>query len=165
MLTSLYRHVVDMYYTYMYIQTPTKATQAPRQRSRSQLLPNRGYGIAKTALPIQPPLVCVALLSKYCFWLLYSLLVAVQSQPRRSRPLPNAQHFTSLYRRVIDMYYTYMYIQTPTKATQAPRQRFRSQLLPTEATGSLRLRSRSSPLLSVLLCSVNIVSGCCTVCW
>ena len=45
-------------------------------------LANRGYGIAKTALPNHPPHVCVALLSrrlKSATWLLYSLLVAVQS--------------------------------------------------------------------------------------
>ena len=42
-----------------------QATQAPRQRSRIPipLLAKRGYGMAMIALLIQPPLVCVALLS------------------------------------------------------------------------------------------------------
>ena len=45
-------------------------------------LANRVYGIAMTALPNHPPDVCVALLSrrlKSLTWLLYSLLVVVQS--------------------------------------------------------------------------------------
>ena len=43
-----------------------EATQAPRQRHRIPIpaLAKRGYGMAKTALPIQPPFVCVALLSR-----------------------------------------------------------------------------------------------------
>ena len=57
-------------------------------------LANRGYGIAKTALPNHPPHVCVALLSRRATWLLYSLLVAVQPA-LRSRSPRNAQHFTS----------------------------------------------------------------------
>ena len=51
-------------------------------------LANRGYGIAKTALPNHPPHVCVALLSrrlKSATWLLYSLLVAVHFA--HARPL------------------------------------------------------------------------------
>ena len=49
-----------------------------------RVLANRGYGIAKpkTALPNHPPLVCVPLLStrlKSATWLLYSLLVSIQS--------------------------------------------------------------------------------------
>ena len=49
-----------------------------------------GYQITKIALMIQPPLVCVALLS--CLRLQYSLLLAVQSA---SHSPHNGQHFTS----------------------------------------------------------------------
>ena len=43
-----------------------EATQAPRQRHRIPIpaLAKRGYGMAKTALPIEPSFVCVALLSR-----------------------------------------------------------------------------------------------------
>ena len=57
-------------------------------------LANRSYGIAKAAVPIYPPLVCIALLSrqlKSATWLLYSLLVAVQSATSLTLTR-NAQH-------------------------------------------------------------------------
>ena len=78
------------------LEAPEVATQG-EYRVLIAALANRGYGIAKTALPNHPPHVCVALLSrllKSATWLLYSLLVAVQSATR-SRSPRNAQHFTN----------------------------------------------------------------------
>ena len=66
-----------------------KREAAPRQRFRIPIpaIAKRGYGMAKTALPIQPPFVCDALLGREkkqsATWLLYrvlhGLLVAVVS--------------------------------------------------------------------------------------
>ena len=90
-------YVIYMYVVYFnalheggvtYIETSRQATQAPRQRSRIPIpaLAKRGYGMAMTGLLIQPPLVCIALLSrKYCLKAecnLAAVLSTVQSAGR-----------------------------------------------------------------------------------
>ena len=86
----------------MHRNAKREATQAPRQRFRIPIptLAKRGYGMAMTALPIQPPFVCVALLSRKkqsATWLLYRVLYSLLVAASLLTLAPHAQHFTSKY--------------------------------------------------------------------
>ena len=68
------------------IETPCAKRLKRQDSAPGSAIAKRGHGMAKTALPIQPPLVCIAHLSRKKqseIWLLFlvlnSLLVAVHS--------------------------------------------------------------------------------------